>query len=65
MITPTCPKCGNTSFEIGEIKIKDATYRHNAIVCVMCGCVVGIEEHFSITYMLGKIAEKLGVQFGS
>jgi Fe2+ or Zn2+ uptake regulation protein len=51
------------SFEIGPIKIKNARFAHNAIVCAMCGCVVGIEEHLSMMYMLSKIAEKLGVDF--
>lgn len=64
MMTPSCPRCKNTSFEIGAIEIRGARYKHNAIVCVMCGCVVGLEEHFSVTSMLCKIAEKLGVTFG-
>jgi len=63
MMTPRCPKCESMSFEIGPIKIKNARFAHNAIVCAMCGCVVGIEEHLSMMYMLSKIAEKLGVDF--
>jgi len=65
MPTPCCPKCGSTSFEMGEVKVSNANYRHNAIACASCGCVVGIEEAMSLMYMLSKIAEKLGVRFGS
>ncbi len=65
MTTPKCPKCERTTFEIGAVQIHNARYPHNAIVCASCGCVVGVEENLSITYMLGKIAEKLGVRFGS
>ncbi len=62
MTTPSCPRCGNTSFEIGEMKIEKANYPHNAIVCRKCGCIVGIEEHLSVLYILRKIAEKLDVE---
>lgn len=64
MRKPTCPKCAGTSFEIGEIEIRNAAYVHNAIVCSACGCVVGLEEQRSVSYMLGKLAERLGVSFG-
>ncbi len=63
MPTPCCPKCCNTTFEIGGIQILHARYAHHAIVCSACGCVVGLEERLSLTYMLSKIAEKLGVRF--
>ena len=59
MTTPACPRCGNTSFEMGEIKIKNAAYRHNAIVCASCGCIVGLEEINSIMKMLSDIGDKL------
>ena len=45
--------------------MKGANFRHNAIICAMCGAIVSTEEHFSLTYMLGKIGEKLGVRFDS
>lgn len=63
MTTPRCPKCNNSSFEIGEIKIQNANYRHNAIVCTSCGCIVGMEEWLSIMHMLDKIGKQLGVSF--
>jgi len=64
-MTPTCPKCANTTFEIKEVAVRGANFRHNAIICAMCGAVIGTEEYFSLTYMLGKIGEKLGVRFDS
>lgn len=63
MASPCCPKCGNTSFEMDELRIRNAKYQHHAIICAMCGCIVGTEEVMSLMYMLKKIAEKLGVQF--
>jgi transcription initiation factor TFIIIB Brf1 subunit/transcription initiation factor TFIIB len=63
MPTPTCPKCSSTSFEMVNLPVKNANYAHLAIVCHLCGCVVGTEEKMSVTYMLHKIAEKLGVRF--
>lgn len=65
MKTPTCAKCGSSTFEMGEIKIANANFRHNAIVCSHCGAIVATEELMSVMHMLGKIAEKLGVRFGS
>lgn len=62
MPTPMCPRCKNTSFEIGPVDVRNARVKHNAIVCSICGAVVGMEEYMSVSYMLYKIAEKLGVQ---
>jgi len=64
-MTPCCPKCANTTFEIKEIVIRDARFRHHAVICAMCGAVVGVEEYLSLTYMLCKIGEKLGIRFDS
>lgn len=65
MPSPSCPKCGNTSFEMTEIRIEKANWRHTAIICSHCGAVVGTEELMSIMHMLDKIGKKLGVSFGS
>jgi hypothetical protein len=46
-----------------EVTIQNANYRHNAIACSNCGAVLAFEEVMSVMYMLGKIAERLGVQF--
>ena len=40
---PTCPKCGSTHFGIKEFNVQNANYRHFAILCTSCGCVVGTE----------------------
>jgi hypothetical protein len=63
MAIPCCPKCGQYIFGIQEIEILNAKFRHNVICCQSCGCVVATEELLSVMYMLGKIAEKLDVQF--
>ena len=64
MATPSCPKCGNTTFEMKDFEIRNANYRHSAICCSVCGAIVATEEAMSAMYMLRKIGEKLGVQFG-
>ena len=61
MATPSCPKCGNTSFEMKEFIIKNASYGHNAIICASCGAIVATEEKISTMYTLGLIKEKLGI----
>ena len=40
---PTCPKCGSSNFGIKEFDVHNANYRHFAILCTSCGCVVGTE----------------------
>jgi len=64
MATPSCPKCANTTFEMKEVKIDNASYRHNVIICRSCGSIVGTEEIKSLMFMLMKIGEKLGLHFG-
>jgi len=63
MTTPRCPKCNNSSFEMGEIAIKNAAFKHNAIVCSSCGCIVGMEEIKSLMFMLGEICKKLDISY--
>lgn len=63
MSFPSCPKCGGQLFEMTELQVQNANYRHTAIVCSKCGAIVGTEECMSIMHMLDKIAEKLGVRF--
>ena len=61
MATPSCPKCGSTSFEIKAFEIRDAQFAHNAICCATCGCIVSTEEHYSAMYMLQQIMKKFGI----
>lgn len=61
MATPSCPKCGNTSFEMKEFVIKNANYRHYAIICSSCGTIVSTEELASTMKALERIKEKLGI----
>ena len=40
---PTCPKCGKGNFGIKEFQVQDANFRHYALICTSCGCMVGTE----------------------
>lgn len=42
-VTPCCPRCGGQNFGIKEIAVQNANFRHYAILCTACGCVVGTE----------------------
>lgn len=42
--TPTCPLCKGHNFGIKEFDVHDANFRHFAILCTSCGCVVGTES---------------------
>ncbi|MFC1461125.1 hypothetical protein ACFLQR_01235 [Verrucomicrobiota bacterium] len=63
MAIPQCPKCQNSTFQMNPLGIAGANFKHSAIVCSSCGCIVGTEELMSVMYMLSKIAKKLGVRF--
>lgn len=41
--TPCCPRCGGFHFGIKEMEVQNANFRHYAILCTACGCVVGTE----------------------
>lgn len=43
IINPQCPKCGGSQFGIKEFSVQNANFRHFAILCTSCGCVVGTE----------------------
>jgi uncharacterized Zn finger protein len=55
---PTCPKCGKGNFGIKEFHVQDANFRHYAIMCTSCGCVVGTET-MQDDERLNKIISKL------
>lgn len=63
MTTPKCPKCDGTRFELQEVPVKGASYRHHFINCSSCGCVVAVHELFNVNARLALLAEKLGVKF--
>lgn len=62
MAKPTCPKCSCTTFEIQEIPIKGARYRHNAINCTACGAIIAVHEFFNVNANLAVIAQKFGIK---
>jgi hypothetical protein len=61
MAKPTCPKCGKTEFELQELKIDHASYRHNVINCKYCGCIITVMELFNINARMNTFAKKLHV----
>ena len=61
--TPICAKCGGAAFEMQEIKVKNAEFRHSVINCSSCGAIVSVSELFNINIRLEKLAQKLGVNF--
>lgn len=57
--SPICPRCGAINcFGIREIEVRDARFRHYAILCTMCGCVVGTES-MELTEHFRQIEERL------
>lgn len=62
MVTPTCPKCPETTFELVELKVKKSNYKKYAVCCASCGCVVGVEDYFNTAVLLENLAKKLGVK---
>lgn len=61
MATPRCPKCENTSFEMQELKVTRANYRHLCINCSGCGAIVAVHEFFNVSDLIHKLAKRLGV----
>ena len=61
MATPRCPKCESSSFEIQEVKVKNANYRHHVINCASCGSILAVHEFFNVNARLVRLAEKLRV----
>jgi hypothetical protein len=63
MATSRCPRpeCSSTSFEIKELKVRDAVYRMNAVQCSTCGAVVGVRDYQNASVLLDALAKKLGV----
>jgi hypothetical protein len=62
MAKPTCPKCDSTRFELAELSIKNCNFRHYAVHCQYCGCVVSILPYMDIYTAIETLAKKLGVK---
>ena len=63
MAVSTCVKCGSSSFEMVEPKIKTAAYRLYFIQCASCGGVVGVQEFNNITATLEHLFKQLNLKF--
>lgn len=57
-VTPICPRCGKNSFGIKEIEVQNANFRHFAVLCTSCGCVVGTET-MEVIDRFNKIEQRL------
>lgn len=62
---PRCSQCGNGTFQMVSIEIRDCQGVWNAVVCSSCGAIVPVLEAFLLSDMLHKIAEKLDVELHS
>lgn len=62
MASPTCIKCGNSTFEVKENAPKNSNFKIMFIQCTSCGGVVGVMDYFNIGNFVKKIADKLGVR---
>lgn len=68
MPTPTCVKCGNSTFVLEYLTPKGARFKYSAIVCSSCGGVAGLAEFYNIgeqivqqNKAIKSIASKIGV----
>lgn len=59
---PSCPKCGNHTFEIQEIKVRAANFRTNVINCTSCGAIVGVQEFFNVSNLVYKLADRMNLK---
>jgi excinuclease UvrABC ATPase subunit len=48
MVSSTCIKCGNHSFQIVENSPSGAAFKLMFVQCGSCGGVVGIQDYFNI-----------------
>lgn len=62
MAQSTCPKCGNSGFELVENTPKGAAFKFMFIQCSSCGCVVGVTDYHNTASLLERIAKALGVK---
>ena len=57
-----CPKCQNTTFEMAEEPVYNASYRYNFIRCSNCGCAIGVQEYHNLGALIYKLAKKLNIE---
>ena len=67
LANPICPRCGKGVFGIKEFSVQNANFRHFAIICTSCGCVIGTEtmqddDRFNrIVQMLNQVSSEVGI----
>ena len=69
MVPPTCPKCGNHSFELQEAAPLNSENKFLFVQCAACGTVVGVQDYYNIGHLLHdqatllkRIARSLGLE---
>ncbi len=64
MPSPKCVSCSSINgFELKEIRMHNAEYRHYAVACRNCGGVAGVIEFFNIGAKVVELT-KLVDQYG-
>lgn len=59
MATSTCSKCGNHRFEIQEVKLANANFRHFLAQCSNCGTPVGVIDFQHTATILANSVKKI------
>jgi uncharacterized Zn finger protein len=60
-MSPSCPKCGNSTFSLEELKVKKSNFQVLGVCCSSCGSVVGIQEPLNISSLIMKLAKGLNI----
>ena len=58
-ITPTCPKCDNTTFKLNHIAVDNSSYPLQAVNCTKCGCIISVLDVVNYNQSLINIANAL------
>lgn len=58
---PSCPKCGNMTFEMQDLHVTEMEFRRSAINCTKCGAIIDTVDYFNTPALLHKLAAALKV----
>lgn len=64
MAKSRCPRseCVGTSFEIQELKVSGANFRHMAIQCSSCGAVVSVGDYLNVGAAMEKLLKHFSIK---
>jgi predicted nucleic-acid-binding Zn-ribbon protein len=57
MATPTCIKCGNTTFEVANFTPTNSRYVLLSVHCSTCGGIAGVLDAQNIGHMLETLTD--------